>query len=159
MKDFKTICETIDKYETASLAEDWSINFLSEFKGVLFSEIVEDCKRYGLTADSLNTKRELLARIDNWATFGLGDKPDREKLHTVFDVEKIVDDELGTNLCTMDFGSKTPDQIADRWEEEERWEKEEEERQKCIDWCANFIYADGLVDTLDDAYDLAESVQ
>lgn len=158
MTDFRTLCEQIDKYETQSLAEGWPINYRSLWEGVKFVEIVADCKRFGLTEHSWSTKDELMIRIGNWVTFSLKDVTYREKLHIVFDAERAVDAELGTNLCELDFNGKTPDKIADEWEEEERWEKEEEARQECIDYCANFIYADGLVDTLDEAYELAEMV-
>lgn len=155
MNKFEELCQGITDYERNRLADDWFIHSYEMWEGVTFDEIISDVAKFGLNERSYSTKYEIMERVVQYFTFSFGDVDGRERLHKTSDALKVLDERLNLNLHYFVFGDKTADQIADEWEEEERLEKEEEERQACIDFCANFIYNDGLVDSLDEAYDLA----
>lgn len=163
MTDLEKLCEVIDKYETEQLNDGWNIHYYKLWEGVKFIEIIDGIRQMGLNDHSWSTKTEIFQRIDNYATFGHDygketEIPSREYLHVMEDAVKAVDEELNLGLHEMAFNGQTADQIADEWEENERWEKEQEARQECIDFCANVAFNDGLCETLDEAYDIAELV-
>lgn len=154
--NIEAVRERIDKYETSELAQDFKINFFNIWKDVKFSEIIAEYKKLG-SDDASTAKYELWARIDWFTTFGLDDnKSDRDRLRIKAAIEKAVDEELGTNIYDIDFKHKTPEEIIDEWEEEERWEQEEKEHQETIDEVAKWAYNDGICDSLGEAYLLAE---
>lgn len=160
-KDLKHLCELVDGYEFKNLADGWAINRHDIWRGVRFSEIIADVERYGLGKYSWSLKDEIIHRVDNYCTFGVNYGSDsdilgRLYLHNMESALKIIDAALNLDLCNIALDGMTADEIADMWGEQEKAEKEEEARQDCIDYCAKFIYGDGLVDTLDEAYELAE---
>lgn len=159
MTNFETLCESITAYERKQLADDWTINFYSTWENVTFAEIVSDIEKYGIGKNPYSLMNELAQRISNYHTFANDcDKPDRERLHETSDALKVMDERFNLGLHDWVFNGKTADEIADEWEEQERWEKEEEARQECIDFCANVAFNDGLCESLEEAYDLASMV-
>lgn len=153
--DFKELCENIDNYEAKCLAEEWDIHYYNDWKGVKFSEIIEN-RRRGLGAGNPIVEAEISQRIGSYVD--LGHKYDKGVgMHNASDMEylqvwqatiKTVDTEIGTNLFKIVFDDKTPEEIIDEWEEEERRET--------IDEVAKWAYNDGICDSLDEAYMLAE---
>lgn len=162
MNTFNELCEGITAYERKQLADDWSICFNETWKDVTFAEIISDIEKYGVGDRPFSTMEEIIDRVVEYFTFAFGEAPDdfdekfeRERLRKTSDAFKVLDEHLHLGLHDLVFKGQTADEIVDEWAENEKWEREEEERQACIDFCANFIYSDGLVDTLDEAYDLA----
>lgn len=159
MTNFETLCKSITEYERKQLADDWSINFYSTWEGVTFAEIVSDIEKYGIGKNPYSLMNELAQRISDYHTFAYDwDRPDRERLRETSDALKAMDERFNLGLHDWVFVGKTADEIADEWEEQERWEKEEEARQECIDFCANVVFNDGLCESLDEAYELASMV-
>lgn len=162
MSNFETLCESITSYERKQLADDWSINFYSVWKDVTFAEIIADIERYGIGKNPYSLKNELSQRIVNYYIFannGWEDvRSDRQKLRDLSASLKEMDRHFKLDLHEWNFGNRTADEIADEWDEQERWEQEEAERAELIDLCAKIAYNDGLCDSLEEAYDIAEMV-
>lgn len=160
MSNFETLCENITAYERKQLADDWHVHFNKLWEGVTFTEIVSDIKKFGgLNKNSWTTKDEICSRVIDYFTFAFGeDRPDRERLRETSDAFKILDDSLHLDLHDLVFKGQTADEIVDEWEEQERWEREAQERQEVIDFCAHVAFNDGLCESLDEAYEVAEMV-
>lgn len=156
MTTFKDLCNAIDEYETRSLAEGWNIDFYSEWANVKFTDIIADIRKYGYNDNSYRLTNELLARVSYYHTFGIDDVSRNERLFMESDALKIIDNEIGSKLHHISFGDKTPGDIITQWHLDEEYEREEEERQACIDYCASVAFNDGLTDSYEEARWIAE---
>lgn len=157
MSNFDTLCESITSYERKQLADGWHIGHRSVWEGVTFAEVVGDIDRYGDPYDK--AKYELCNRLDDFLTFGLGvELCTLDYATKMCDGLGLIDDRFGSNLRKQWSEGMTPEEIVAEWEEQERWEQEEAERAELIDLCANIAYNDGLCDSLEEAYDIADMV-
>lgn len=156
MKTLEELIQSVTEYENNQIANDWSIGHYYYWKGTIFSEIIDMCRRFGLNKNSTDTLIEIAHRVDDWATFTTDFEDSEGRLRKIDEACRVIDNSFNIGIHEAVFGNKTVEQILQQWKEEEEWEKEEEARQDCIDFCANFVYNDGLVDDLDEAYELAE---
>lgn len=159
MIKYEQIVKDIDNYEKKRLEEDWFIHYYDLWRDVLLSDILSDIDRYGLNEKSFDTKTEICQRVISYFTFGFEEEPeDRDRLHKTYDALSVLDNHLKHHIGLVDltFGDKTPDDIADAWEEEERESERQKAQQECIDFCAKVALNDGLCETEEEAYELAE---
>lgn len=155
MMKIENLCKAITAYENELAINIGTKGFNEPYIGVSFEQLISEHARRKTSKIPFDLQRELIYRIDDYATYGFEYKNAREMFRFIFDAMQTVDIVLGTDLVIIYFNDSTPDQIADELEEEELCEREESERLECIDFCAKLAYNEGLFETFDEAYEVA----
>lgn len=146
---------TISAWEQAELEDGWYIHIYDKWQGVKMADIIADVEKNGFGKYEYSMMDEIAQRLANY--FASKDElSQREYLNETYKAMQGIDSLIGTTLVEFYFKGQTADKLADEIEENERFDQEEEARWECIDYCARIVYNDGLCDSLDEAYRLAE---
>lgn len=153
MSKFQELVDAITAYDKKQIADEWSVGYYEEYENISFDKLVES---YNGDAYIF---AEISHRVSNYFDFlEVIDDEDWDGMLRIvtlkYEAFKTLDEQFNEDWVKRVFGKMTPKDVVANWKREAEWEKEEEARQEAREFCANFIFNDGMVDTIDEAYDL-----